>query len=316
MPSLAELVKFRNQLESYVGQLQLVSAVNQRTAFMNLLCTNNPNIDYNRQVNDINLKFKTVANISNEIVQDAFTLLGQVNQDIDLLAEELFNNADYRNRFSGDTLNLDYTIRPLMSDALVDALKIKIKQYCNWQYPGLNLGARFIEWNNCMVTADPLYISCNYEYYLDDLVAAYPATYQRRLRPYAISLNDLTSRLPVNQFGFVLACEVLEYVAIGNIKHILEQVFSLLRPGGVFMFSYNNCDIETSANLADIEAMTYASQRVIRHLSTSIGYEIIQFVDHPIEHSLHKHFSWVEIKRPGVLSTVKAHQVLGQIVEK
>jgi hypothetical protein len=51
-------------------------------------------------------------------------------------------------------------------------------------------------------------------------------------------------------------------------------------------------------------------------LLNEIGYEITALHDDETNDAFNTHVSWVEIKKPGTLTTSKAHQALAQIVSK
>ena len=98
--------------------------------------------------------------------------------------------------------------------------------------------------------------------------------YQSRLRIYEITNEDF-SILPQNQFGFVLCWEIFNFLSLEKIEQHIRQVFDLLRPGGVFMFSYNNCDIYSIARVAESRDISYAQDDLLKNLCLNIGYEII-----------------------------------------
>ena len=80
-----------------------------------------------------------------------------------------------------------------------------------------------------------------------------------------------------------------------------------MRPGGVFLFSYNDGDTPVGAGMAEGFSQSYMPKSLLIPLCESFGFEIVPFDSEDI------HVSWIEIKRPGKLHTIKAHQVLGEI---
>jgi hypothetical protein len=87
---------------------------------------------------------------------------------------------------------------------------------------------------------------------------------------------------------------------------VLKSVKTLLRPGGVFMFSYNDGDTPEGAGMAENFAQTYLPQGILVPTCLSLGFEILRsFNELP-------NTSWLEIKQPGTLKTIKAHQVFGK----
>jgi SAM-dependent methyltransferase len=120
-------------------------------------------------------------------------------------------------------------------------------------------------------------------------------------------LNDYDfSALPQHQFGFIFSWSHFNYVSLDTITQVLKSIKNLLRPGGVFLFSYNDGDTPTGAGMAENFAQTYIPQSILVPTCLSLGFEVIRtFTEEP-------NISWIEIKQPGTLKTVKAHQVLGK----
>jgi SAM-dependent methyltransferase len=167
-----------------------------------------------------------------------------------------------------------------------------------------------------MVAADPLYLTNQHSDLMSDVVKNYTPEYQNRLRVYEITIDQLTAKLPLKQFSFVLAWEILNFATYDELLAVLTQAYYLLRPGGALMFSYNNCDIDTSAHLFEIQAMSFAQQSKLAKDIKKIGFELIAFQNHSTNHPLYTHVSWCELRKHGVLSTVKAHQAMGRILGK
>ena len=130
-----------------------------------------------------------------------------------------------------------------ITDNTASAVRGAIAKYCAWQYPTLELGSGLCEFTKDLVGSDPLYITDCLPELLDEAVAQFNPVYQKRVRPYLIDyrLQDY-SKLPQGQFGFVFAWNVLNYYPMPKIIRLLPKIERLLRPGGVFMFSYNNSD--------------------------------------------------------------------------
>jgi hypothetical protein len=277
--------------------------------------TNHPNVNYSSKLDQFVDAYKGLINANTENVTMLRAWLAELDDDIATAASNLVNSDKFV-KFSCDQLTDAPTFSNVFSEHLNDIVTTRIRGYCDWHYPGLQLCCRSKQWTDCMVTSDPLYLTAYYKDIVNQVVETYPEVYQRRLRVYPISVSELSRHLPHEQFNFVLAWEVFNYASYDEIINILTQVAGLLRPGGTFMFSYNNCDLSESAHLVDIQAMTYSRKRDITQLCQDLGYEVIQAEDFKTGHDLYTHVSWCEVRRPGRLSTAKSHQVLGQIIEK
>ena len=75
------------------------------------------------------------------------------------------------------------------------------------------------------------------------------------------------------------------------------------------MFSYNNCDVPQCAEYVQQGFRSWMPEQLLLDTCRSFGFEIIASVSKEM-------INWVEIKRPGVLKTVKAHQVMGEIISR
>ena len=310
MGKLTDLVKYRNELANAVNSLNLHNTINKKINAVARVQDDNTTVSYN--VDDIINNYKQLIVDNDNNISKINELIVSINADIDRLANELFSNRKL----------LDNTSR---IDTLADSefkltIKSKIRQHCDWHYPGLQISCNSKEFIDCMVAADPLYLTDSLEdravhIKLNELISLYPQQYQNRLRLYSIDGHDF-SKLPVAQFSFILCWNFLDYVELDSLAEYMRQMFALLRPGGVFMFSYNNCDTVDSARLAESNEMSWTSARAIKQLCSEIGYDVILLGEHSTENVQFPYISWAELQKPGKLTTVKAHQVAGKILEK
>jgi SAM-dependent methyltransferase len=148
-----------------------------------------------------------------------------------------------------------------------------------------------------------------------DMIKEYPELYQNRLRLYEIVDRNF-SKLPMAQFGFVLCWDNFNHLSLDKVEKYIREVWKLLRPGGSFIFNYNNCDFESPAYRAECHAGSYASASWLTKLLNAIGYEITALHDDETGDAFNTHISWIEIKKPGDLKTVKAAQAIAQIIAK
>jgi SAM-dependent methyltransferase len=196
---------------------------------------------------------------------------------------------------------------PVASD-IKKLVGARIDMHSSWQYPGLEIGPGDGEWTPMLVASDPLYVIDNHQEFLDVTANQFPDDYQRRLRKYVIDFrtNDITE-LPKNQIGFAFAWNVFNFFPEYELRHYLTQVFAALRPGGTLLFSYNNCDNPIQAGFAEEGWMSWMPRTLLTSVLTDLGYTDFTFFEPALN------VSFVEVKKPGEKTTVKAHQVLGEI---
>ena len=262
--------------------------------------------DYSYRIGEV---IKTVNEIKSSL-QVPLDRLDDVNdiirQDLEQVTEK-FLAPDYQNELRYANPDRMREIRTLyIPTGINEIIEQAIDLYVDWRTPGLEIGCRDGEYTKKLVGCDPLYITDVHQDFLDSTLSKFPEEYQRRLRPYLIDDMNL-SMLPKNQFGFVFSWNFFNYLSLDSIDRYLVQIFELLRPGGTFMFSYNNADMPAPAAYADSYFMSYVPKSQLLPLCTTHGFDIASSTD------LDPAVSWLELRKPGELKTIKAHQVLGEI---
>jgi SAM-dependent methyltransferase len=311
MHKFSELVKFRNDLAASVEHLQLDSAVNEKIVELTNIKKLNPNLNYNTQIDSYIREFSQLIDVNHQTINKIKTTISDITLDIDCLAKTLFDTDEQRDTFKNNNI---YQLLEL-NEEQNNYVSNRIGSYCDWLYPSLIIYPREKKWLlSTIVASDPLYLVQHNSIKLRSLTKDFSEVYQNRLRYYDI--NNKFSLLPEKQFGFVLLWDFLNYISVDQFEFYLREIFNLIKPGGSFMFSYNNCDLEGPARIAELIGSSYANARIIETLSKQIGFETIKFEDLPTGDKTITHISWVELRKPGTLSTVKAHQALARIIEK
>ena len=116
--------------------------------------------------------------------------------------------------------------------------------------------------------------------------------------------------LPQGQFGFVLAYNFFNYKPLELIKRYMTEIYSKLRNGGILAFTFNNCDLAGGVANAERCFMCYTPGGLIRSLAESIGYEIHQY------RQLDSANQWLEIRKPGKLTSLRGGQTLVTVLDK
>jgi SAM-dependent methyltransferase len=244
--------------------------------------------------------------------QTSFDLLiDEINKDIMSEGFKFFSdNYTLELKVESEATTIIRQVRAMdLSESVIKEIINRIHLYSSWKYPALEIGCRDGEWTQHLVANDPLYVVDHYREFLDSTLTIFTPEYQRRIRPYLCKDQNM-SELPPGQMGFVFCWNYLNYRSLDTVKEYLKSVKDLLRPGGTFMFSYNNGDIPECAGYVDAGWMSYIPKSMLIPMCESLGYEIVYIRDIRGEGTS---ISWLEIRKPGKLETVKAHQVLGEI---
>jgi hypothetical protein len=181
----------------------------------------------------------------------------------------------------------------------------------SWQTPALIFRPSTI-WFNDLVSNDPLYIADkNYEL-LKPCQQGYHEVYKRRLREYIINESEenfLTRQLPLEQFGLVFAWNYFELRTVDVLNKYVKEIAPLLRPGGNFVFTYNNCDHEYGIRLIHNHSGTYINYNQVKEMADKNNLIVSQYKSI-------LNIAWVELKRPGEFASLRGGQSLAKIIEE
>jgi len=312
---LSELVNFKNRLNNSLKvagiQTHIDGLCNTILSIRDVNVTGEHNEYLQKTIDNL----KAVIDELTRIEQTLADRNNKIDEDIGHLSRK-FYAQNYDLELAYDTAQSIREVRQLYvpKEAFQPFLS-RIGRYVDWRYPVLEFGCRDGEMTKYLVAGDPLYITDNYQEFIDNTMNQFDDQYRNRIRSYlihdfAVNSTDTVqidfSMLPQEQFGFVFSFNYFNYRSIQGFKDYLSEIFKLLRPGGVMMFTYNNADLGPAASYAENYFMSYMPKSLLIPLATSLGFDIVADFDYNT-------LSWLEIKKPGELKTIKAHQALAEI---
>jgi SAM-dependent methyltransferase len=202
--------------------------------------------------------------------------------------------------------------RPVLPSSVQHYITSRISLHSDWHHAAMVIRPGAGEWLPLMVGSDPLYLLDIRSSLLDPAMAQFPPEYQRRLRRYTLRETDaegyVMRDLPDLQFGLCLAMNFFHYKPFELLKLYLSEIYRKLKPGGVLAFTFNDCDRWGAVDLAERHFMCYTPGGMLISLAQSLGFEIQQRYD--IDNSN----TWVEMKKPGTLTSLRGGQSLAKIV--
>ena len=320
MPTLTELVKFKNDLRDTIDNLSLESEVLERTRLVDTIKCRHEITDYHQDLEHYVQSYQNLLAKNNDIIVAIKNTIEKIENDINIKIQSELDE----NKFTEDS------IRQLLStnQEIEKIIQLRIGGYSNWRFPGLQLHCRYVRSTppptnfvnpidriNPMVASDPLYLVGSDITELTERISKYSGAYQQRVRLYEVKKRDL-SILPHAQFGFILCWDFLNYLPLSAIEWYLKSILALLRPGGVLIFSYTNGNIETSASLVDQKRCCWATNVLIEKMVTDLGFKVLGFQDLATNDNENTWVSWVEVQKPGELKTVRKNQAMGKILIK
>ena len=286
--SIQELTRLRNRIANIKFQVKVLDP------------------EYEQSIDQWVAYYDNLISKINPPISESQTRINEINDRITELSHKLFDDSF---KIENSQVNVDFVRDnrkiPLRED-MEQIVKQRILLYTNWRYPALEIGCRDGEWTQYLVAADPLYITDPFIEFLDKANSQFPGAYQNRLRKYQLKDYNF-SALPKNQFAFVFSWGHFNFLSLDTTGQVLKQLRELMRPGGVFLFSYNDGDTPQGAGMAETMAQTYLPKSLLIPTCESLGFEIVNDANYG------PNVTWLEIKKPGTLSTIKAHQVLGEI---
>lgn len=275
--------------------------------------------DYPTQIGNFSQDIQTAA----DKVRRSFVDVENVMLDLRSTLEKMRNNMEpemlansyrlWEQEMRFDTSDYILGRRLSIDPADYELLYGHLLGYTDWRTPGMILRPGTEKWIEHMVPMDPLYLVDNNQELLDPSIAQFTEEYQRRLRPYVVNDFERTSimgSLPDGQFGLVFAFNYFNYKPIEVIKRYLTEVFQKLRPGGVFMFTFNDADWAHGAALAERSFMCYTPGRLIQDTAAILGYEVVY------KHHGLGDINWFELKKPGDIQSVRGGQSLAKVLVK
>jgi SAM-dependent methyltransferase len=304
---LSELVRLKNHLDS-MSAMSIYDTAAVELNKINYIINESTNHEslFTERHNQIKLAFSQYETdldalkleIQNQIVEAEKP---KFLESYRLHQEELCETAEY-------ILNL----RKKPNDDLT-FLRTRLGMYADWHYAGMIIRPGTAPFINDMVAYDPLYIvDLNHEFMLPAL-SSFNQTYQNRLRSYTIKEYfdcDIFTSIPEEQFGMIFAYDFLNHRPFEMIKKYFHEVYKKLKPGGMFIFTFNDCDRVAGVELVEKYFASYTPGYLIRDLALSMGYEIVY------SYNDGGPSTWLELKRPGVLESLKGGQTLGKIIPK
>ena len=310
---LSDLVDYRNLLDEFDLTTVQGEATHKFNAFAHKVI--NHGLQFNR--------FSHQIAADGEAIRSAFTAFGDTVDSIRQHLDQLINERkpeQYREslrwfEFESIYETNDYILnrRLHLTPEDQEELQGRVLRYTDWRLPGLCFRPGMESWVEQLVPLDPLYLVDINTELLAPAVNKFHPDYQRRLRLYTVKekLNEpLLTQLPNNQFGYVFAYNWFNFKPMQIIEQYLREMLIKLRPGGVMLMTFNDCDYAHGVALAERNFMCYTPGTALAQRAEAIGFDVI----HRYKGS--GDVAWIELQRPGNIETMRGGQTLAKIMPK
>jgi len=271
-------------------------------------CNTNLGLDieeFKHAVDQVQLEINKVAQTVDNLKDQVFNMIQQME------TQQFAQNMQwYCEEARAESIDYILNHRRLKIDNDGDfLLRGHLKNCTDWRIPGMIIRPAQESFIEDLVPMDPLYLVDQHLELLQPAINAFTPEYQRRLRPYAVDdYQDVCPlwQLPDNQFGLVFVWNYFQYKPLSVIYRYLSDIYKKLRPGGICIFTYNECDREYGVQSAEQNFMCYTPGRLLKDYVVSLGFEITL--------NYHGTVTWLEIKKPGEIESIRGGQALAKIV--
>jgi len=311
--TLSRLVHLRNEIDQLEFEPHCGNSIRHLDGILYNISNHDCQID-NLSI-DLKNNFNAVSNAVHEFQATVVKLRGQIQSQIAMAEPGYFQESLrlYTEEMCFETS--DYILdRRLPIDQENDQiLRGRLHAFNDWRLPGMVLRPGRETFVKDLVALDPLYLVDHSEDLLTECVKLFAEPYQRRLRSYII--NDrapgtILAQLPDKQFGMVFAYNYFNFKPLELIKRYLAEIANKLRPGGVLIMTYNDCDKAHNVALVERHFMCYTPGTAIRQYAESLGFTTVY------QHSGSGDLSWIELKKFGEIKSLRGGQTLARIIAK
>lgn len=302
MKKLSELVAYKNELDSLLTE-PAQEHVNLELGKITHLVKDSELDQQLEKLNQSFVEFNSVVNRLKKELQD------EISEAEMPWIQEGYNLYD-----KGEVDYVDNILDNRKTNSHIPNLFVaKLNHYANWRYPAMIIRPGKEEIIHTMVAFEPLYlVDLSYDF-LQPALDKFNEKYQNRLRTYIVKEdldNIVLDKLPDEQFAVCLAHNYFNFRPIEIIKKYLEEIYQKLRPGGIFMFTFNDCDRRSAVELVERHFCCYTPGHLVKEMINTVGYEIVSSWndDGPT--------TWIEIRKPGILTSIRNGPTMAKILSK
>jgi hypothetical protein len=268
--------------------------------------------DFNQQLHD---QYREIYHSLDQFEVLVDSLKKEVDAQIEIAEKPWFQESYrlYDQEMCNDSAEHILNRRPILPEDTENFLRVRIQNYVDWQHPGMIIRPGLEKFVEDMVGYDPLYLVDQSHDLLKPAVNKFTEEYRARLRLYTVKENinaEILDKIPNSQFGLCLAYNFFEFKPLEIVRKYMTEVYQKLKPGGTFIITFNDCSRDKAVMLAEQRYACYTPGNLIKELAANIGY-VQKFSwdnDGPT--------TWLELKKPGELTSLRGGQTLAKIMYK
>jgi hypothetical protein len=101
-----------------------------------------------------------------------------------------------------------------------------------------------------------------------------------------------------------------EFKPFEIIRKYLTEIYQKLKPGGTLIMTFNDCDRDKAVKLAEQHYACYTPGAMIQPFAATVGYNQI------FSWNNNGPTTWLELRKPGALTSLRGGQTLAKIIKK
>jgi len=187
----------------------------------------------------------------------------------------------------------------------------RLETHADWKRSALFIRPESGEFVDPLITCTPLYIGDTHMSLFDEVKQLWTPEFQKRIRYLNIeeTRDHKVHNVPENQLGLIVLYDYFNYMPLEAIEDYLIELKRYLKPGGIIVFTYNDCDYTAGVRNAENMMNTYTPGRLLKVLLEKLDFELLNQVNYPDDN-----VAWFEVKVPGELTSVRGGQELAQVI--
>lgn len=310
---LSQLVAMRNALDQYdIGSVKHAASLRLAEVVLEFASRDYKLSNASEQMD---LDIQNIGQAFDKFNETLFRAKRRLNQEIEIEGKKYFAESYrlYEQEMIYEPVQYILERKMALSQDAEQVILGRMQSNSDWKYPGLVIRPGQEKFIESLVSFDPLYIVDTDYDLLRPALDRFPPAYQRRLRTYVINERedeDILAKIPDDQFGMCLVYNFFNYKPFEVIKQYLQEIFKKLRPGGTLYMTINDCDRAHCVSLVEKKFTCYTPGGMLRDLAISMGYEqIFTYTDG-------SNLCWVELRKPGTLTSLRGGQTLAKVLLK
>jgi hypothetical protein len=271
------------------------------------------------QLSNFRQQLDTQYNAINQHIDQFEIQLNELKKSVKLqieLEEKYWFQESYRlydQEMRNDSVEHILNRRPILDEEVENLLRVRIQNYVDWQHPGMIIQPGLEKFVEDMVGYDPLYLVAQQYDLLVPAFEKFPEEYQRRLRLYTVKEEldrEILEKMPNSQIGLCLVYNFFEFKPFEIVRKYLTEIYQKLKPGGTLIMTFNDCDHDKAVKLAEQHYACYTPGAMVQQFANTIGYHQI------FSWNNNGPTTWLELRKPGTLTSLRGGQTLAKIVHK